>query len=100
MQQFGYEKVKDPLFFKENTLEAHSDHVSYGSLEELEEGVSRFRYFLDGPWKFSYAKNYGSVVPGFERMEYDCKSWADIRVPAHIQMEGYDSPQYANVQYP
>lgn len=24
----------------------------------------------------------------------------DIRVPAHIQMEGYDSPQYANVQYP
>ena len=100
MQQFGYEKVKDPLFFKENTLEAHSDHVSYGSLEELEEGVSRFRYSLDGPWKFSYAKNYGSVVPGFERMEYDCKSWADIRVPAHIQMEGYDSPQYANVQYP
>ena len=77
MQQFGYEKVKDPLFFKENTLEAHSDH---GICQE--EGVSRFRYFLDGPWKFSYAKNYGSVVPGFERMEYDCKSWADIRVPA------------------
>ena len=24
----------------------------------------------------------------------------DIRVPAHIQMEGYDAPQYANVQYP
>ncbi len=24
----------------------------------------------------------------------------DIRVPAHIQMEGYDSPQYANTQYP
>ena len=23
-----------------------------------------------------------------------------IRVPAHIQMEGYDVPQYANVQYP
>ena len=21
-------------------------------------------------------------------------------VPAHIQMEGYDAPQYANVQYP
>ena len=30
----------------------------------------------------------------------DCHSWDDIRVPAHIQMEGYDSPQYVNVQYP
>ena len=32
--------------------------------------------------------------------EYCCKVWEDIRVPAHIQMEGYDAPQYANVQYP
>ena len=24
----------------------------------------------------------------------------DIYVPAHIQMEGYDIPQYANIQYP
>lgn len=38
--------------------------------------------------------------PGFEKTEYCCKSWDDIRVPAHIQMEGYDVPQYANVQYP
>ena len=32
--------------------------------------------------------------------DYCCKVWGDIRVPAHIQMEGYDKPQYANVQYP
>jgi beta-galactosidase len=30
----------------------------------------------------------------------DCKGWDDIRVPAHIQMEGYDKPQYCNLQYP
>ena len=35
-----------------------------------------------------------------ETPEYDCTKWDDIRVPAHIQMEGYDAPQYANVQYP
>ena len=45
-------------------------------------------------------KNYNSTIPGFEKTEYCCKSWDDIRVPAHIQMEGYDVPQYANVQYP
>lgn len=100
MPQFDYEKVKDPLIFKENTLEAHSDHICYASFEELEEGTSSFRYSLDGLWKFAYARNYGSGIQGFESLGYDCKSWEDIRVPAHIQMEGYDSPQYANVQYP
>ena len=55
---------------------------------------------LNGLWKFHYARNYGSAIPGFESMDYDCRSWEDIRVPAHIQMEGYDVPQYANTQYP
>ncbi len=32
--------------------------------------------------------------------DYCCYDWDDIHVPAHIQMEGYDAPQYANVQYP
>ena len=39
-------------------------------------------------------KNYQSTIPGFEKETYDCHCWDDIRVPAHIQMEGYDVPQY------
>ena len=31
---------------------------------------------------------------------YKRQCWEDIRVPAHIQMEGYDIPQYVNIQYP
>lgn len=100
MAQFDYKKVKDPLIFAENRMEAHSDHVYYASLKELEEQKTSFRYSLDGLWKFSYGKNYQSAIQGFETAAYDCRSWADIRVPAHIQMEGYDAPQYANTQYP
>ena len=55
---------------------------------------------LNGLWKFHYAKNYNCTIPGFEKTDYCCEPWDDIRVPAHIQMEGYDVPQYANVQYP
>lgn len=97
---FSYEKVKDPLIFAENRLEAHSDHICYASMAELEEKKSSLRYGLDGLWKFSYARNYESAIPGFEQEDYCCKAWADIKVPAHMQMEGYDVPQYANVQYP
>ena len=100
MSQFDYSKVSDVDFFRENRLDAHSDHVWYESEAQEAEGVSSFRFYLNGLWKFAYAPNYKSAIPGFQEPDYDCHSWADIRVPAHIQMEGYDSPQYANVQYP
>lgn len=100
MREFNFARVKDPLYFGDGRVDAHSDHRYYGSLEKLELGEEEFRCSLNGLWKFHYARNYESTVPGFEKTEYSCKSWDDIRVPAHIQMEGYDVPQYANVQYP
>ena len=100
MKAFQYEKVKDPAWFQENRAAAHSDHRYYGSMEEMEQKQENFRYSLNGLWKFHYANNYHSTIPGFESMDYCCRSWDDIHVQAHIQMEGYDRPQYANVQYP
>ena len=100
MSEFDYSRVSDPEFFRANRLDAHSDHKWYANGSEELEGVSSFRYSMNGLWKFSYAPNYKSAIPGFQAKNYDCHSWADIRVPAHIQMEGYDRPQYANVQYP
>lgn len=100
MNEFHYETVKDPEYFCKNRMEAHSDHVAYASWEELEKKETSFRHSLDGVWKFAYAKNYKMAIKGFEKENFDCHAWDDIRVPAHIQMEGYDIPQYANVQYP
>ena len=100
MSGFDYSKLKAPGFFKENRLDAHSGHSFFAGREEALEGESSFVYSLNGLWKFSYARNLESRIVGFEKAEYDCKSWEEIRVPAHIQMEGYDIPQYANTQYP
>ena len=100
MKTFDYSLVKDPQYFRDGRMDAHSDHTYYRDGEEAQEKETSFRYDLNGIWKFHYARNYGSAVPGFEKADYCCKDWDDIRVPAHIQMEGYDAPQYANVQYP
>ena len=100
MKAFDYSLVKDPQYFKDGRMDAHSDHTYYRDGEEAQEKATSFRYDLNGIWKFHYARNYGSAIPGFEKTDYCCKDWDDIRVPAHIQMEGYDAPQYANVQYP
>ena len=100
MKAFDYSLVKDPQYFKDGRMDAHSDHTYYRDGEEAQEKETSFRYDLNGIWKFHYARNYGSAISGFEKEEYCCRDWDDIRVPAHIQMEGYDAPQYANVQYP
>ncbi|RAX18908.1 beta-galactosidase [Actinomyces sp. Z5] len=97
---FDIARLADPAFFSENTLPAHSDHLWYASQAEVAAGKSSFQVSLDGVWKFSYAKNPEVAVDGFEDPSYDVIEWDDIPVPAHIQLHGYDRPQYVNVQYP
>ena len=101
--------IADPALFKVNCLPAHSDHVVFSDEKELEKGADQpagtagrsvFRSSLNGLWKFSYAEKPAEAPEGFETLDYDCRSWADIPVPAHIQMEGYDVPAYINYQYP
>ena len=100
MQNFDYAIVKNPEIFEQNRLKAHSDHVCYASLSEWEQGKSSYHMNLNGMWKFSYAKNYEQAIKGFEQESFDCMSWDDIPVPAHIQMEGYGVPHYTNTTYP
>lgn len=100
MSEFNYEIVKDPTIFQQNRLPAHSDHEFYDS-DVYEYGEkSCFKHSLNGIWKFAYGKNYAACSPDFMKKDYDCKAWDDIKVPAHIQLEGYDKIQYVNTQYP
>ena len=87
---FDETRLKDPGFFRENRLDAHSDHEVSPSC----------RLSLNGLWKFFHARNQAQVIPGFEQPGFDCSGWNDIHVPAHIQMEGYGAPQYCNTEYP
>lgn len=98
--KFHYDILKNPQIFSQQELPYHSDHRFYAQEEELKQGQSRFVRSLNGVWKFSYAINYEARIRDFESMLIDCHDWEEIRVPSHIQMEGYDAPQYINVQYP
>src|SRR5699024_12452617 len=60
----------------------------------------KMRHYLNGNWKFSYAVNPESRSEDFYQTEFDCKSWKNIYVPGHIQLQGYGQPQYVNTQYP
>lgn len=100
MNNFDPNIIKNPEIFEQNRLAAHSDHVCYKNELEKIKGKSSLRYDMNGLWKFAYAKNQSLAPCGFEAADYDCKNWDEIRVPAHIQMEGYDVPIYTNTTYP
>lgn len=97
---FDISKLADSTYFADNRLPAHSDHHYYANEEEMLNEEMSMRQSLNGLWYFSYAKNLASRIEGFEKADYNCKIWDTIRVPAHIQMEGYGKPQYTNVAYP
>ena len=97
---FDQAKLSDPGFIAENRRPAHSDHRWFRSDAEMERGVSSFEQSLNGLWKFHYAPAPVAVISGFEQPGFDASGWDDIPVPAHIQLHGYDRPQYVNTQYP
>ena len=97
---FDVTKLADPEYFAEGRLAAHSDHAYFASLEEAACRQSSYQKSLDGLWQFTFARNLAERPAGFELPETDCHDWQTIRVPAHLQMEGYGVPQYTNIAYP
>ncbi|MBB6635591.1 glycoside hydrolase family 2 TIM barrel-domain containing protein [Cohnella thailandensis] len=100
----GYpEWNNNPDIFQLNRLPAHATLISYDTLEEALRGEreqSPYYLSLNGTWKFSWAKNPEERVRNFYEQGFDYSGWDDIPVPSHWQLQGYDYPQYTNVNYP
>ncbi|MBQ6502450.1 MAG: DUF4981 domain-containing protein [Flexilinea sp.] len=93
--------VKNPSIFADGRLPAHADFTAYRNEAEVLIGETSLRHSLDGIWRFRYSKNPAAAPDDeFQSPEKDLSGWDEIRVPAHIQMEGYDKPAYVNTQYP
>ncbi|WP_121664884.1 glycoside hydrolase family 2 TIM barrel-domain containing protein [Metabacillus litoralis] len=93
--------LTDVNTFAVNRLPAHSSHVYYETMEEAKGSVPMaMRKSLNGNWKFHYAINPSTRPETFYSVDFNCDSWDDIKVPGHIQLQGYGKPQYVNTMYP
>ena len=93
--RFDYNWLKNPEVFNINRLDAHSSHKFFKDLDCKED----FIYSLNGEWDFYYAENYEKSVK-VEKGNFDDYEKHTIQVPAHMQLQGFDIPQYVNVMYP
>lgn len=97
---FSKNMIADPAIYRVGCLPARSDHRFYAGEKEAEEGQSSFVLSLNGLWKFRYDTSPLAAPDDFAKPGYSCENWADIRVPGHIQLQGYSTPAYVNYQYP
>ena len=87
------EWLANPEIYEVNREKAHSDHT-YTTKD------GNLRQSLNGTWKFNYTEHPDSRPADFYKTDFDVTSFDDIIVPGHIQLQGYDKPQYVNTQYP
>ena len=87
------EWLANPEIYEVNREKAHSDHT-YTTKD------GNLRQSLNGTWKFNYTEHPDSRPADFYKTDFDVTSFDEIIVPGHIQLQGYDKPQYVNTQYP
>ncbi|MNO30458.1 Beta-galactosidase [compost metagenome] len=104
--------LSDVSVFAVNRLPAHSDHKYYRTMEEARESIKcalegkpfkckmDMRHSLNGSWRFAYSAHPDSRPVDFYKPSHNCSGWDFIEVPGHIQLQGYDKPQYVNTMYP
>lgn len=92
--------LDDPQIFRINRLDAHSDHAYYSSYSEVGKQDNKWVLSLNGIWKFNYSRNASMRPADFYKSGYDYQDFDDIKVPSHIELQGYDKIQYINTMYP
>ncbi|MFD1392137.1 glycoside hydrolase family 2 TIM barrel-domain containing protein [Lacticaseibacillus jixianensis] len=64
------------------------------------EGASPFVHSLNGTWQFCYLQSPREVPAAFRAGDYDAIDWQTIKVPGHMELQGYGKPNYTNISLP
>lgn len=107
------EKVywEDETRFEENKEVGHASYTPYFSEQDMLADKDFYRtpwvytqskatMLLNGDWHFNFVPEPARRPVDFYKEAYDVSSWPTIPVPSNWEMQGYDRPIYANVEYP
>ncbi|MGY5355865.1 glycoside hydrolase family 2 TIM barrel-domain containing protein [Wenyingzhuangia sp. IMCC45467] len=100
---FSQNDWENPKVFKINRENAHATFYSYSSLENAKNNNPHNEkniHFLNGKWKFQYAKKISERNLEFFKSNFDDSKWDEIMVPGNWEMCGYGTPNYTNMNYP
>lgn len=102
---------EDEKIFGENKLKGHATYMPYASEDDMLKDKAFYdkpwnyptnsKYLsLNGTWKFNLVSHPDERPTTFFEEGFNVSGWDDIPVPSNWEMQGYDKPIYANVEYP
>lgn len=89
--------------FQINKIDPHAHFIPFATADQAkteDKWQSPMIQSLNGMWKFKLAHNPSERPFWFFKNDFDTRKWAEIKVPANWELEGYDYPIYTNVKYP
>lgn len=93
--------IKDPQIYAVNRLEPTSNHKTYKDETAYEnKDTQAFKTSLNGIWKFKRYNDYSDIDGDIFKKNYPTSNLNPIKVPAHVQMEGFEQIHYTNTIYP
>lgn len=84
---------------KEKTRVTSLPFADEDSALKNEFASSPYYQSLNGIWKFYWVPKIGEVPVDFYKENYDVSKWADMKVPANWEFNGYGIPMYVNVGF-
>ncbi|MFU0833028.1 MAG: hypothetical protein ACFWUC_08855 [Oscillospiraceae bacterium] len=93
-EQSKLQWLTDPHIYEVNRVPAHSDHLFYPG-----DSTAHISQSLNGTWFFSVFPSPYKVDWNFLSEKF-AESANQIKVPGHIQLQGFAKPQYVNTMYP
>ena len=102
---------EDETRFEENKEPGHATYMPYASEKEMtadaefyarpwNDSHSSLQCSLNGDWAFNLVPEPSQRPVDFYKENFDVSGWETIPVPSNWEMQGYDHPIYANVEYP
>ena len=102
---------EDETMFAENKEPGCATYIPYITEKEMLADKDFYRTpwlysqsssfnLLNGNWYFHFVSEPSQRPESFYKEDYDVSSWETIPVPSNWEMQGYDRPIYANVEYP
>ncbi|HSQ43567.1 MAG TPA: glycoside hydrolase family 2 TIM barrel-domain containing protein [Ginsengibacter sp.] len=93
---------ENELINEQNREPMHSTYYAYENKElAIHNDMQHSKYFqsLNGKWKFNWVDKPSDRPLGFWKTNYDDSHWANFKVPATWEVNGYGIPIYTNIRY-
>ena len=97
-----FKEWQDPEINAVNRAPMHTDFFAYESTELAAKGMKELSgnfMSLNGNWKFNWVEHADARPEGFWKTDFNDKGWVDFPVPGVWELNGYDVPVYAGVDF-